>query len=70
MGGGRKQMRDNNGRFIRNTLTNCFGISERKINTKAETSACKHCGHECKPILKTWNCPKCKGQNNVESESS
>ena len=59
----RIQARKSNGQFTRNTLTNCFGISENDTNTTGKTYSCSNCGYECRPILKTWICQKCGTEN-------
>ena len=47
--GMRMQARKSNGQFTRNTVTNCFGISENSINTSGKAYQCSNCGHECRP---------------------
>ena len=62
----RMQARKSNGQFIRNTITNCFGIQKNSINTSGEIHSCLNCGYECRPILKTWICEKCGTENHTE----
>lgn len=62
----RKQMRRSDGKFTRNTLTNCFMITKNDINEKAETFTCKKCGYRTKPVLKAWTCCKCGAENNEQ----
>ena len=59
----RMQARKSNGRFTRNTLNNCFGISENNTNKSGDLYSCSNCGYECRPILKTWVCQECGVEN-------
>lgn len=59
------QPRESNGRFKRATVTNMFGIPESGINSSGKRYACKKCGTECCPILKTWDCHICGTHNDV-----
>ena len=65
----RIQARKSSGQFTRNTLTNCFGISESDTNKSGNTYSCSKCGYECRPILKIWICQEC-GTENIKLPNS